>query len=165
MLEQARGRSLLELLLSTPVADVKKPPEFRAGERRIAALQLKLLRAKERTERQRLLDEIFVAEAQLAPISTELFNRTRTAPRKGLTLKDVQRALRPQETLLEFALAEPDSYSIVVTRSTARLRRLPGRAAIEGSGARCRAPTRIGVAWEPCRSCDTKPPARDRRLN
>jgi CHAT domain-containing protein len=131
-LERARARSLLELLLSTPVADVKKPQELRAGERRIAALQLKLLRAKGPTERQRLLDEIFVAEEQLAPTSIELFNRTRTGPRKALTLKDVQRALGPDETLLEFALAEPDSYSIVVTRSTARLRRLPGRAAIEG---------------------------------
>jgi hypothetical protein len=56
VVEQARGRSLLELLMSTPVSDVKMPPELRAGERRIAALQLQLLRAKGRTDRQRLLD-------------------------------------------------------------------------------------------------------------
>jgi tetratricopeptide (TPR) repeat protein len=131
VVEQARGRSLLELLMSTPVSDVKMPPELRAGERRIAALQLQLLRAKGRTERQRLLDQIFLAEEQLAPTSTELFNRTRTATRTALTLKDVQRALRLDEVVVEFALADPDSYAIVVTRSTARLRRLPGRSAIE----------------------------------
>ena len=44
VVEQARGRSLFELLLSTPVANVKKSPEVRAGEREIAALQLQLLR-------------------------------------------------------------------------------------------------------------------------
>ena len=131
VVEQARGRSLLEILMSTPVSDVKMPPELRAGERRISALQLQLLRAKGRTARQRLLDQIFLAEEQLAPISTELFNRTRTAPRTAMTLKDVQRALRPDELLLEFALADPDSYAIAVTRSTARLRRLPGRSAVE----------------------------------
>ena len=48
VVEQARGRSLLELLLSTPVANVKKPPEVRARERDIAALQLQLLRSKGR---------------------------------------------------------------------------------------------------------------------
>src|SRR5438046_2574483 len=65
VVEQARGRSLLELLMSIPVSEVKMPPELRAGERRIAALQLRLLRAKGRTERQRLLDQIFLAEEQL----------------------------------------------------------------------------------------------------
>ncbi len=131
VLEQARGRSLLELLLSKPVSDVRKPPELRAAERRIAALQLKLLRSKGRAERQRLLDQIFVAEEQLAPLSTELFNQTETAPRKPVTLKDLQRVLRTDEVLLEFVLAEPNSYCVVATRSTARLHRLPGRTAIQ----------------------------------
>jgi CHAT domain-containing protein len=131
VVEQARGRSLLELLLSTPLSDVRKPPALRAGERRIAALQLQLLRARERAERQRLLDRIFDAEEELASVSTELFNRTRTAPRKRVTLRDVQRVLRADELLLEFALAEPNSYGVVATRSTARLYRLPGRTAIQ----------------------------------
>ncbi len=130
VLEQARGRSLLELLLATPVGDVTRPAEFRAAERRIAALQLRLLRAKGRAERERLLDQIFVAEEQLAPLSTELFNRTRTPSRKPVTLKDLQRTLRADEVLLEFALTEPNSYAVVATRSTTRVHRLPGRAAI-----------------------------------
>jgi CHAT domain-containing protein len=123
----------LELLLATPIADVTKSVEFRAAERRIATLQLRLLRAGGRAERQRLLDQIFVAEEQLAPLSTELFNRTRTAPRKPATLRDLQRALRADEVLLEFALAEPNSYAVVATRSSARVHRLPGRAAIHAA--------------------------------
>jgi CHAT domain-containing protein len=130
VLEQVRGRSLLELLLSTPLSDVAKPPELHAVERRIAALQSRLLRAQDRNERQRLLDEIFDAEEQLAPISTELFERTRTRPRAPVTLQNVQAVLRRDEVLLEFALSEPHSYSVVATRSTARVHRLPGRQAL-----------------------------------
>jgi CHAT domain-containing protein len=89
-----------------------------------------LLRANSRAERQRLLDQIFVAEEQLAPLSTELFNRTRSAPRKPATLRDLQRVLRADEVLLEFALAEPNSYAVVATRNAARVHRLDGRTAI-----------------------------------
>src|SRR5262249_34952427 len=67
-IEQARARSLLELLVATPLADVKKPPELRAGEREIASLQLKLYRATDRAERRRLLDAISDTEDRLAPI-------------------------------------------------------------------------------------------------
>jgi CHAT domain-containing protein len=131
VVEQAHGRSLLELLQSTALADVKKPPELRVGERRISSLQIKLLRTSNRTERQRLLDQIFVAEEQLAPVETELFSRARSVPRKPLTLQEVQRALRADEILVEIALAEPDSYAIVLTRNSARLRQLPSRSSIE----------------------------------
>ena len=130
-LEEARGRSLLELLLATPIADIKRPPELRAREREIAALQTKLLRATSRAQRQTLLDEIFIAEGKLASVTTELFDRTRTGPRKPMTLQDTQRALSPEEIFLEFALADPDSYCIVVTRSSSRLQRLPGKIALE----------------------------------
>jgi hypothetical protein len=126
---------------------VTKPPEYRAGESQIAALQVKLLRAKARPERQRLLDQIFVAEERFAPISTELFNRARTAPRKLVTLRDVQRALRADEVLLEFAVFEPASYCLIVTRGTARLHRLPGRAAIQN---------RLESAWVPPHSGQMK---------
>jgi tetratricopeptide (TPR) repeat protein len=129
VLEQARGRSVLELL-DAP-ADTKKPPELRAGERRIAALQLRLLRTKGKAERQRLLDEILRAEEQLAPVSTEVFTRTRVAARKPLALKEVQRSLRRDEVLLEFVLAEPNSYVVVATRTSARIHRLVGRSAIQ----------------------------------
>lgn len=130
IVEQARGRSLLELMLSTPV-DVRKTPEQRAREREIAALQVQLLQATGRARRQELLDRIFVAEGDLASVSTELFDRTQTAPRRPMTLGDVQQSLRPDEVLLEFTLAEPDSYCIVVTRSTSRLQRLAGKAVLE----------------------------------
>ncbi|MEO8502138.1 MAG: CHAT domain-containing protein, partial [Vicinamibacteria bacterium] len=131
VLEQAKGRSLLDLLSSTPVSDVREPAGLRAGERRIAALQLQLMRTQVRPQRRRLLDEIFAAEEQLAPISTELFSSTRTAPRTPLTLSQLQRTLRSDEVLVDFALAEPTSYAVVATKTTTRVQRLPGRDAVQ----------------------------------
>ena len=130
VVEQARGRSVLELLLSTPIGELTPPPELRVDERAIAALQLKLFAATGRTERQRLLEQIFAAEERLAPISTELFNRSAMGPREPITLKELQASLRGDEILLEFVVSEPASYCIAVTRTAARLIRLPDRSAI-----------------------------------
>lgn len=131
VVEQARGRSLLELLVNRPLSAERQPQELRDGERQIAALQRRLLNTTDRSSRQRLLDQIFSAEERLAPISTALFDRTRRAgPRKAVTLRDLQRTLGPDETFLEFALTDPQSYVIAVTRSSARLQPLPSRTAI-----------------------------------
>jgi CHAT domain-containing protein len=127
-LEQARGRSMSELVSARD--EVQNPGDLRAGERRIAALQLQLLRTTDRRARQRLLDQIFTAEEQLAPAATELFMRARSAPRKPATLQDLQRRLRPDEVFLEFALGEPSSYVLVATRQSARVHRLAGRVEI-----------------------------------
>ena len=88
-----------------------------------------LFETKTRAERARLLDQIFVGEEQLAPLTTAFFERARrtTAPRP-VTLRDVQRALRDDELFLEFALAEPRSYPLIITRATARVQALAGRA-------------------------------------
>ena len=133
VVEEARGRSLLELLVNRPLSSQQKPQELRAGERQIAALQRQLLMTNDRSARLRLLDQIFTAEEQLAPISTTLFDRTRrTGPRKIVPLRDLQRALAQNEVFLEYALLEPASYAIVATRTATRLQRLPGRSALRG---------------------------------
>lgn len=132
-IEQARGRPLLELLVNRPLSDQRRPQELRDGERQIATLQRKLLQTVDGRERRRLLDQIFNAEEQLAPISTALFDRSRRAgPRTRIALRDIQRVLTSDELLLQFALTEPHSYVLVVTRTSARLQRLPGRNTIRG---------------------------------
>lgn len=130
VLERARARSLVDLLHSRHLAETRKPTELRAGERRITTLQMQLLRTTDRANRQRLLDEIFRAEEALAPMTTELFTRARRSARSPVTVRAVQAALRPDEVLFEIALAEHASFGIVVTRSSARVQRLPARAAI-----------------------------------
>ena len=114
VVEQARGRSLLQLLVNRPLSAQRKPQELRDGERQIATLQRRLLRTTDRAARQRLLDQIFTAEERLAPISTTLFDRTRRAgPRTPIALRDLQRALGPDEVFIEFALADPQAEHAV----------------------------------------------------
>lgn len=132
-IEQARGRPLLELLVNRPLSDQRQPQELRDGERQIAALQRKLLQTVDRRDRRQLLDQIFRAEEHLAPASTTLFDRTRRAgPRTRIALRDLQRVLSSDELFLQFALTEPRSYAIVVTKTSARLQHLPGRGEIRG---------------------------------
>jgi CHAT domain-containing protein/Tfp pilus assembly protein PilF len=130
VLERVRGRSLVDLLHARPLSGVRKPEDLRAGERRIASLQLQLLRATRRTDRERLLNQIFLIEEQLEPLSTELFTRSRRAAREVISLRNVQTALRQDEVLFEVALSEPTSYALLITSGGARVRRLAGRSAI-----------------------------------
>lgn len=132
-IELARGRPLLELLVNRPLSGQLKPEELRDGERKIAVLQRKLLQTADRRERRRLLDQIFDAEEQLAPASTAFFDRSRRGgPRSRIALRDLQRILRADELFLQFALAEPQSYAIVATATTARLQRLAAHSVLRG---------------------------------
>jgi tetratricopeptide (TPR) repeat protein len=146
VLERARGRSLVELLYARTDRDARKPEELRKGERRISALQLQLLRTTGRAERQRLLDAIFRAEEEIAPVTTELFARSRRPVRSAFAIRDVQSVLKPDEVLLEIALAEPTSFAIIVSRSTARLQPIGGRSLMLDQATRLISSTRNGQA-------------------
>jgi hypothetical protein len=63
-------------------------------------------------------------------MTTELFTRSRRIARGTVTLRELQAALRSDELLFEIALGEPASFGIVVSRSTAKVRRLAGRSTI-----------------------------------
>src|SRR5262245_62953446 len=63
-------------------------------------------------------------------MTTELFERADRSARAPVTVRALQSALRRDEVLVEIALGDPASYGIVVTRSTARIQRLPARSAI-----------------------------------
>lgn len=135
-IEEARGRALLQLLVNRPLALQPRSRELLRGERRISELQRRLLRTTDRRTRQRLLDEIFAAEELLAPASTAFFNRsTRSGTRAAPRISVLQSALRPDEVFVEYALTEPDSYALIVTRRSARVRSLPSREAIEARAA------------------------------
>lgn len=131
VIEQARAQSLLELLVNRPAKAEQPPQEMREVERRIARLQRTLLHTRDRRSRQRLLADIFAAEEQLAPSVTAMFDRTRRqGDRPDVSLADVQRALRPDEVLVQYALANPASLALVITRTTARVQALPARTAL-----------------------------------
>lgn len=131
-IEDARGRPLLQLLVNRPLALQQRPRELLQGEKRISDLQRRLLQSANAGARERLLAEIFAAEEVLAPASTAFFDRaTRTGTRAAARLSDLRAALRPDEVFVEFALADPASYALIVTRSAARVRPLSSRRSIE----------------------------------
>lgn len=131
VIEQARGRALLELLRARPVASVVKPAALRAQEKEIAILQQQLFRPMSRAERRQLLARISVAEEALAPLATEVFDQTRRqAATRETSLASFQRVLGPNELFLAFALAEPHSFVLAVTRQSASVARTAGRAAL-----------------------------------
>lgn len=128
-IEEARGRSLLELLVNSPVSAQQQSSDLREAQRRVANLQRRLLATTEPRPRRQLLDQIFAEEERMAPAATRLFARTRLpGGTRATTLSDLQRTLRPDELFLEFALLDARSYVLVVTNATARVQGLPGRA-------------------------------------
>jgi hypothetical protein len=46
-------------------------------------------------------------------------------------LADLQQSLRDDEVFLEFVLAEPASYCLIVSRRAARVQRLPAKSVLE----------------------------------
>jgi CHAT domain-containing protein len=130
-IEQARGRSLLQLLVNRPLASQPQSRELLDGQQKIAALQRRLLQTTARDARRRLLDQIFAAEEQLAPASTLFFDRARREGRhNAANLSRLQSALRPDELYIQYALTAPRSYAVVVTRTGARVQQLPSAPAL-----------------------------------
>jgi hypothetical protein len=127
-IEEARSRSLLELLVNRPVSGQQQSEDLRDGQRRVANLQRRLLATTDPRLRRQLLDQIFAAEERMASAATRLFARTRLpGGTRATTLRDLQQALRADELFLEFALLEGRSYVLVVTSTTTRVQGLPGR--------------------------------------
>jgi hypothetical protein len=89
------------------------------------------MRATDRATRRRLLDQIFVAEERLAPIATGLFASTERPARSAISIAQVQRALRSDELLVEYVLAEPSSVTVTIARTDAHLVKLAARSAVE----------------------------------
>jgi CHAT domain-containing protein len=59
------------------------------------------------------------------------FAAANRSPRSQVSLAQVRAALRPDELLLEYVLAEPSSFAVAVSRTDSQLLKLPGRSVIE----------------------------------
>lgn len=125
ILEQARGRAVSDLLFGRSLAEGKKRPDLVAGEKRLTALQIQLYKAKTRAQRKRILDDIFNTEQTFGAGFVELYQTL--TPRKALELSELQRVLQPDEVFVEYALADPASYVLAVTKTAAKTHALPAR--------------------------------------
>ncbi|MGA7410598.1 MAG: CHAT domain-containing protein, partial [Bryobacteraceae bacterium] len=115
VVEQVRGRVTTDLLM----AGSRTSPAARAAEQRISTLQLKLMSTRSIDQVRALRDQIFVAEESrwTAPGVTIL----KAQSHERVSLARVQRSLPSDALLLQYVLADPRSYCLVVSAERTRI--------------------------------------------
>jgi CHAT domain-containing protein len=129
VLERARGRAAADVL-RTRETFRSASMVARAIEREIARLQTRLMRSSDREERRQILERLFDVEQELYAAK---FSRSQRLMERGqpVELATLQKNLRPDELLLEYALGEPRSYALVIGDTDIRIITLPERSRIE----------------------------------
>ncbi len=130
VLETARGRSSADVLRIRERIPINNA-EARTYEREIATLQTHLMRTSTREERKQTLEKLFDAEQRLYAAKYAHSQRL-TGPGAPVPLAELQRKLRADESLLEYALGEPRSHVLVIGANEIRVVALPDRGRIEG---------------------------------
>jgi len=125
IVEQVRGRVTTDLLMAGSVTS----DEARRTERRIAQLRLKLRDVRSASEVRRIGDQIFTVE-QSRWVTPEIsILKARSHGTVGIDL--LQHGLRGSEVILEYVVADPHSYCLVISRSNVRIVTLAGKQQIE----------------------------------
>ena len=147
IIERARGRALADILRVVPSDDPRPADDERLSA--VAALQLRLMRARTAAERQRLLDDLFEVEQRVA-VTLNSGAGARPAAVAAAPVRRaiaaVQRTLAPTEVLLEFVLLEPRSYCLAITTHGVQLVPLPGKTHLENLSQRAREDLQAGRA-------------------
>lgn len=124
ILEEARGRVMRDQLREHrfSTAGSHRPSPVELG---ITRLQRALRQSDSAPERQRLLQKIEEDEIQLWPSESES-PRAHLLKAKPINITALRSALRPNETIVEYVLADPKSYCLLITGETMALETLPG---------------------------------------
>ncbi|HZT36092.1 MAG TPA: hypothetical protein VFA15_09235, partial [Nitrososphaera sp.] len=125
VVEDGRGRAMVDLLLSRGSSS----PEALETERRIASLRLQMAGAPSPDEMDRLRQGIFLAEQSRA-VNPDL-TILATKQFRPIPAQTIQESLQPSEILLEYVLADPNSYVLCFTPDSRQIIKLAGRRTIE----------------------------------
>jgi len=132
VLERVRGRTLALSLEDRKAIPTAESGQTTSLERDLASLQMQLMQTTSAEKRELLMDQLVEYERRLGLAWTREDAPDQGLPAKTPTLSKVQEVLKPDEVLLEYVLAEPNSFCFVVSRKEARIRVLPaGRNEIE----------------------------------
>jgi CHAT domain-containing protein len=121
IVEQVRGRVATDLLMAGSIAS----EEAKKTERAIAELRLKLMAARSTADVRKIRDQIFLVE-QARWVTPEV-NILKTRSAETIELERVQKTLAPTAVILEYVVANPKSYCLVISRSSSRIVPLPGK--------------------------------------
>ena len=105
------------------------PQEATKQERTISQLQLKLMAARSTAEERNIRDQVFMAEQArwVTPDVSILKARAHTL----VGLDRVERSLSPSSLVLEYVVADPQSYCLAISHSGSRLIPLASREQID----------------------------------
>jgi CHAT domain-containing protein len=133
IVEGARGRAMADALHDHRQLRAEAVSDTNPAMVEITELQRQLRQQETSEERARLLDELDEAEARLAGTQYEQHEFRKLVPAAPVTLSEVQGSLTPDEVMLEYVLADPNSFCIVVTQHTETIQTLASRSQIAGA--------------------------------
>ena len=125
IIEQVRGRVTTDLLMAGAVA----PAQAKNDEHAISELRLKLAGARSTDAVRQIRDQIFMVE-QSRWITPEI-SILKARSRDPVGMDQVQRTLDPSAVILEYVIADPRSYCLVISKTGARIVALAPRQNIE----------------------------------
>lgn len=120
IIEQVRGRITTDLLMAGSVTTA----EARREERAISDLQLKLMAAQSTAEVRAIRDRIFMAE-QSRWVTPDV-NILKARADATVGVERIQRSLSPSSVILEYVMADPHSYCLVISHAGSHIVQLTG---------------------------------------
>jgi CHAT domain-containing protein len=121
IIEQVRGRVAADLLAAGAISI----PGAKDTERAIAQLRLKLMTAHSNEDVHRLRDQIFLSEQ--ARWVTPGISILKAKSMDAVGIEQVERSLGNSAVMLEYVLADPHSYCLVISPQGPRIVQLPGK--------------------------------------
>jgi CHAT domain-containing protein len=125
IIEQVRGRVTTDLLMAGAVA----PAQAKKDQLAISELRLKLAAARSTSDVRQIRDQIFLVE-QTRWITPEI-SILKAKSHDPVSMEQVQRSLDPAMVILEYVVADPRSYCLVISKTEARILPLAGKQSIE----------------------------------
>ncbi len=131
-LERARGRTIQDALERRSPTKGPNTPAYQEAENAISAVQLKLMRSEDASERAQLLVDLEYREQELAYLNDITLPRAPMRLWQPVPLRVVQASLAPDEVILEYVLDDPHSFCLSIARNAVGITKLnAGRQQIE----------------------------------
>jgi CHAT domain-containing protein len=132
ILERARGRAAADALRSLPTQQSTPQGTKAPAERQIASLQIRLQQAATPRIRKDLLNQLALAEEALSPLHFDQHRFTQFLRGDPVSLEALRKTMRDDELIVEYVLADPASFAVVISKAAIRIQKLASKATIEG---------------------------------
>jgi CHAT domain-containing protein len=130
ILERARGRAAADTLRALPAQATRTVVEKAPTERQIAALQIRLQQSTTPGLRKELLSQLAITEESLSHLHLDQHRFNRFLRGDPVAIENLRKSLQEDELIVEYLLAEPASYALVISKVGVRIQKLPGRSTI-----------------------------------